>query len=170
MPATPNPFLNSPFPNPFANPLPGADGADFQKLQGDLYKNWEKSLGAWWDQVLESPSFHESIKTVGPMAQARGQYRNAMDSALRELQLPTHDDVVRLTKIVTQVEDRLLQQEDVLLQIQDRLVAIEREAITARIEAAEARIAAQGAVSAVRGAPPSGEDAPTASRARRGPR
>lgn len=145
MPVTPNPFLNSPFPNPFAS----ADGADFQKLQGDIYKNWEKSMGAWWDQVLESPSFHDTIKTVGPMAQARGQYRSAMDSALRELQLPTRDDVVRLTKIVTQVEDRLLQQEDILLQMQDRLIAMEREALKARIEAAEARLAAAGALSAV---------------------
>ncbi len=132
--------------NPYANPFAGASTAtdgDFQKMQGDLYKTWEKSMGAWWDQVLESPAFHETIKTVGPMAQARGQYRTAMDAALRELQLPTRDDVVRLTKIVTQVEDRLLAQEDLLLQVQDRLISMERETLKARIEAAEARIAAQ---------------------------
>lgn len=117
----------------------------FQKMQGEAYKTWEKAMGSWWDQVLESPAFYDTIKAVGPMAQARGQYRQAMDSALRELQLPTRDDVVRLTKIVTQVEDRLLSQEDLLLQMQDRLIAMEKEALRARIDAAEARIAAAAA-------------------------
>lgn len=129
---------------------------DFAKMQGEMYKTWEKALGAWWDQVLESPAFYDTVKSVGPMAQARGQYQKAMDGALRELQLPTRDDVVRLTKIVTQVEDKLLAQEDLLLKMQDRLIAMEREALKARIEAAEARIAvAQHTAAPVLAAPTS---------------
>ncbi len=133
----------------------------FAAFQGEMYNTWEKAMGAWWDQVLESPAFYDTVKSVGPMAQARGQYRQAMDSALRELQLPTRDDVVRLTKIVTQVEDRLLAQEDLLLQVQDRLIAMEREALKARIEAAEARIAAEAASRAA-AAPAPAETAPAA--------
>lgn len=141
----------------------------FQKMQGEAYKTWEKAMGSWWDQVLESPAFYDTIKAVGPMAQARGQYQKAMDSALRELQLPTRDDVVRLTKIVTQVEDRLLSQEDLLLQMQDRLIAMEKEALRARIDAAEARIvaaaaqratSAPGADNAWAAAPATGSPAP----------
>jgi len=136
----------------------------FAAFQGEMYSTWEKAMGAWWDQVLESPAFYDTVKSVGPVAQARGQYRQAMDSALRELQLPTRDDVVRLTKIVTQVEDRLLAQEDLLLQVQDRLIAMEREALKARIEAAEARIATEAAGRAAAAAAPAAADtAPVAS-------
>jgi Tfp pilus assembly protein PilF len=154
----------------------------FAAFQGEMYNTWEKAMGAWWDQVLESPAFYDTVKSVGPMAQARGQYRQAMDSALRELQLPTRDDVVRLTKIVTQVEDRLLAQEDLLLQVQDRLIAMEKESLKARIEAAEARIAAEAAGRASAAAAPAPAEmaavAPTApvsatapaNSGRRGPR
>lgn len=122
-----------------ADPFP-----DMSKLSGDLYRQWEKSMSSWWDQVVDSPAFLGGMsKQVGAMAEARGRYEEAVDETLERMHLPTRTDIVRLTRVCTLLEERLLAQEDLILALQDRLEGMEREVVQARVEAAEARLEAR---------------------------
>lgn len=114
---------------------------DLGKLGDELYTHWERAMGAWWDQVLESPGFLGAMgQGLEGAAKSRGQYERSVDDTMQKLHLPTRADVVRVAKIAGMLEERLLQQEDLVLDLKDQLVRLEREAISARIEAAEARL------------------------------
>lgn len=114
---------------------------DHDRFATDMYKHWEKAMTTWWDQVLESPAFLGAMSQgLGQASQARGQYTKAVDAWMEQAHLPTRDDLVRLLKVCSQLEDRLLTQEDLLLDLKDRLAGAEREALEARIAAAEARV------------------------------
>lgn len=114
---------------------------DLSKLSGELYRQWEKSMAQWWDQVLESPAFLNSMGgNLSAQAQARSGYEKAVDQTLEQLHLPSRTDVVRLTRIATALEDRLLGLEDRLLEMGDRAEHLEREVLKARVDAAEARV------------------------------
>lgn len=118
-----------------------AQNPDLGKLGDELYKHWEKAMGSWWDQVLESPQFLGSMaKNLEGASKARGQYERAVDDTMERMHLPTRNDVVRVAKIAAMLEERLLQQEDLVLDLQDRLAAMQKETVQARIEAAEARL------------------------------
>ena len=148
--STPNPFAGMPFGGAF----PGAD-PDLAKASRQMYEQWEKTMGAWWDQVLESPDFLKTMgEQVGAGAQARGQYEAAVDAGLEKMHLPTRQDIIRLTRIATQLEEKLLQSEDRQLALADQVARMEatlsaaheavgraeRAALEARIAAAEARL------------------------------
>lgn len=114
---------------------------DPSRLSGDLYRQWEKAMSGWWDQVLESPAFLGAVgQNLTANAQTRSAYEKAVDETMERMHLPTRQDMVRLAKVCTMLEDRLLAQEDILLELKDKLAASEREAIQARIEAAETRL------------------------------
>jgi hypothetical protein len=116
--------------------------SDLSNLSAEMYKAWEKSMGAWWDQVLDTPEF---LKAMGDgataSATARRQWEEGVDQTLTQWHLPTRGDLTRVARIASLVEDRLLQVEDQLLSLEDRLVAIEREALKARIESTEHLVA-----------------------------
>ncbi|RME26021.1 MAG: hypothetical protein D6798_07565 [Deltaproteobacteria bacterium] len=117
------------------------DGVDFARLSQDLYAQWESAVTAWWDTVLDSPDvLRASGDALGRLARARKQYEQAVDDNLTRLHLPTRSDLVRLTRIATLLEHRLVRFEDQLLEMQDKLAALEREALQARVDAAEARL------------------------------
>lgn len=114
---------------------------DMSQLSGDLYRQWEKAMSTWWDQVVESPAFLGAMsKQVGAAAEARGRYEDAVDDTLERLHLPTRKDVVRLARVCTLLEERLLTQEDQILALSDKIDGLEREVVQARVEAAEARL------------------------------
>ena len=121
---------------------------DFEKVSNDFYKQWESSMTRWWDQVLESPAFLDGMgKNAAGYAKARGAWQKQMDEMADKMHLPGRADLVRLARICTMLEERLLQQEERLLQqeerileLQDRMVGLEKEIIYSRIEAAEARL------------------------------
>lgn len=121
---------------------PGAaDGVDFGRMSQDLYAQWETAMSSWWDQVLDSPDFLKaSGENFSRMARARKQYEEAVDDGLSRMHLPTRQDLVRVARITTLLEERLLQMEDTLLQVKDKLDLLERETLQARVEAAEARL------------------------------
>lgn len=122
--------------NPSSGPFP-----DLSPLSGDLYRQWEKSMTSWWDQVVDSPAFLGGMsKQVGQMAEARARYEEAVDESLERLHMPTRKDVIRLARVATLLEERLLAQEDLILSLQDKLDGLEREVLQARVEAAEARL------------------------------
>jgi hypothetical protein len=114
---------------------------DFQKMSNDFYKQWEQSMTQWWDQVIDSPAFLDAMgKNAAGYAKARGNWQKSMDDMADKLHMPGKGDLVRLARICTMLEERLLRQEDHILLLQDRLETLEKEAIQARIEAAEARL------------------------------
>lgn len=114
---------------------------DFTQMSQQLYDQWEKGMTSWWDQVLDNPAFLATLgDNVANQARVKGQYAKAVDDSLRKMHLPTRGDLVRVARIATLLEEKVLTVEDHLLTIQDTLGRIEKEAITARIEAAEARI------------------------------
>lgn len=120
---------------------PHAGPTEYARMSSELFRTWEKAMGAWWDQVLETPSFLGSVnQNLGQTAKARGQWTQAVDAAMEQAHLPTRGDVVRTLRVVTLLEERLLAQEDLLLELKDRADRAEKEALEARIEAAEARI------------------------------
>ncbi len=127
------------------------DATDFNKLSSDLYRHWEKAMAGWWDQVLESPSFLGSMSNnLAATAQARATYEKSVDEQMERLHLPTRKDVVRVARIATLLEERLLAQEDLLLQLKDQLADAERAALQARIDAAEARVELRDTLAALR--------------------
>ena len=114
---------------------------DFMKMSQQIYDQWEKGMSAWWDQVLENPAFLSALgENVANQSRMRGAYAKAVDENLSKMHLPTRGDLVRVARIATLLEEKVLQVEDHLLNIQDTLSRIEKEAITARIDAAETRI------------------------------
>ncbi len=109
-----------------------------------LYQSWEKAMGAWWDQVLQSPAFLGVMgENLAARTQARAAYERAMESAMDRMHVPTRRDIGRVARIATLLEERLLAQEDLLLTLKDQLFEAQRDAVRARIDAAEARIELQ---------------------------
>ncbi len=124
------------------------DGA---RLGQELYQQWEKAMTTWWDHVLESPRFLGTMgKGLAAQTQARTTYERAVDEQLEKLHLPTRKDLVRVTRIATLLEERLLQQEDAVLALRDELAAARRDALTARVEANEARVELRDTLAALR--------------------
>lgn len=118
-----------------------ADDSTYTRASADLFRTWEKAMGAWWDQVLETPTFLGAVNDgMSGAARARGAYTRAMDEVLEQAHLPTRGDLVRVARIASLLEDRLLAQEDLLLRLEERLAEAEKEALRARIDAAEARV------------------------------
>ena len=86
---------------------------DLSKLSGELYRQWEKGMAQWWDQVLESPAFLSGMgQSLSGQAQARANYEQAVDQTLEQLHIPSRKDFIRLTRVATMLEDKLLSLED----------------------------------------------------------
>ncbi|TNE90994.1 MAG: hypothetical protein EP330_06925 [Deltaproteobacteria bacterium] len=114
---------------------------DFAGTSRAIYEQWEKAMGTWWDQVLESPQFLSGLgKNLEAQAQARGAFTKAMDEGLANMHLPTRTDLTRVARIATLLEEKVLAVEDLLLQMGDTMADLQKEVVQARIEAAEARI------------------------------
>jgi hypothetical protein len=117
---------------------------DMTKLSGEMYKAWESSMTQWWDQVLESPAFLKGLgENLSQQTQARKTYEDQVDQNLESWHLPTRSDLVRVTRIATMLEDRVLGLEDKLLAMEDRMVELQAETLKARVDAAEARVSSQ---------------------------
>ena len=114
---------------------------DFAKVSQRLYDQWERGMTAWWDQVLDNPTFLAAVgDNLAALSRTRREAAGAVDEGLAAMHLPNRGDLVRVARIATLLEDKVLALEDRLLAISDQLARIEKEAIAARIEAAEARL------------------------------
>ena len=117
---------------------------DLSKLSGEMYRQWEQSMTRWWDHVLEDPGFVKGMgDNLAGQAKARGQYEEGVDKSMEAMHLPSRKDVVRLAKIASLLEDRLVALEDRVLEQGDVLQRVEKETLKARIDAAEALVAVQ---------------------------
>jgi hypothetical protein len=154
--------------------VPDPKTPDLDALNGEIYRHWEKAMTAWWDQVLESPAFLGGMgQGLAATSAARGAYERAVDDTMQKMHLPTRADLVRLARVCTLLEERLLAQEDVLLAMKDRMDALDRAALEARIEAAEARLELREKLEAIEkrlAAPQQDAGSSPAPRARRGAR
>lgn len=122
--------------------MPNED--DLSKLTGEMYRQWEKAMGTWWDQTLESPAFLNGVnENLKAQAAARKGYTEQVDKAMGDMHLPSRQDVVRIAKIASMLEDKVLGLEDRLLQHSDALARIEKETLRARVDAAEALVTVQ---------------------------
>lgn len=129
-------------PRPSSHELPDVDG-----ISDELYRQWQASLGQWWDTVLGSQDVLGATgQHLADTALGVAAYEDRVDQHLARLHLPTRGDLTRLARIATLLEKRLLQTEDIVLKLQDTLAArdqdlarVEREALHARIEVAELR-------------------------------
>ncbi|MDP2310115.1 MAG: hypothetical protein Q8P18_29125 [Pseudomonadota bacterium] len=111
------------------------------RFSEQLYQGWEKAMGAWWDQVLQSPSFLGAMsENLVSRTQARATYERTMEGAMDRMHLPTRKDIGRVARVATLLEERLLAQEDLLLSMKDQLAAAQRDAVQARIDTAQARL------------------------------
>lgn len=133
---------------------PHAATDDFARFANEAARQWEKALAGWWDEVLDSPAVLGAVREgLGSFARARRTYEDGVDDQLRKLHLPNQGDFVRLARIATLLERRLLEVEDRILAMEDtlagRLGRLEKEALQARIEAAEARIEMRARLSAI---------------------
>lgn len=107
-------------------------------------------MARWWEQALSSPGVLQAMgRGLGRGTEARATYEHAVDERLQRLHLPTRSDLVRMTRIATLLEEKLLQQEDTILALRDELVTARREALQARIESAEARVELREALVAI---------------------
>ncbi len=123
---------------------------DLSKLSGELYRQWESSMTRWWDQVLEDPGFVKGMgENLAGQAKMRGQWEEGVDKSMEAMHLPSRKDVVRLAKIASLLEDRLVALEDRVLEQGDVLQRVEKETLRARIDAAEARVAVQDKLAAL---------------------
>jgi hypothetical protein len=138
-----------------------------RRAAAELYQQWERSMGAWWDQVLASPAVLSTMgRGLSAQSTARQQYERAVEEQLARLHLPTRGDLVRMTRIATLLEEKLLQQEDTLLALREELAEARSEALSARVECAEARVELRSALAALQqtlgdpGGAPAPEGAP----------
>jgi hypothetical protein len=155
-----------------------------RRAAAELYQHWERAMGTWWDEVLASPAVLSTMgRGLSAQSTARQQYERAVEEQLARLHLPTRGDLVRMTRIATLLEEKLLQQEDTLLALREELAEARRDALAARVESAEARVELRSSLAALQqalgahapapleapGAVPSGpaEARSTRSRARR---
>lgn len=123
---------------------------DVSKLTGDLYRQWEKSMETWWDGVLESPEFLKGMgKNLEAQGKARKSYEEGVDKTMGDLHLPSRKDVIRLAKVASMLEDKLLSVEDQVLAHGDALGRIEKDTLKARIDAAEALVAVHEKLGAI---------------------
>jgi hypothetical protein len=120
------------------------------RLSQDLYDQWERSMTAWWDQALASPGFLGTLgRGLAAQSGARGAYERKVDAQMERMHLPTRKDLVRVTRIATLLEEKVLAQEDRLVELQDELAAARREVVQARIEAVQARIEVRDTLAAL---------------------
>ncbi len=126
---------------------------DWSEMNREIYKQWEEGMTTWWDQVLDNPSFLGALgDNVSQMSKARAAYEKTVDETLNKAHLPTRADLIRVARIATLLEEKVLQVEDVVLAVQDKLDRIEKEALLARIETAEARVELNGRLDSIEAA------------------
>jgi len=118
--------------------------SDLKDMSTEMYRAWETSMTKWWDAVLDDPQFIKGMgDNLSMQSRARKGYEDRVDQAMESMHLPSRKDVVRLARIASLLEDKVLAVEDTLLDQGDTLGRVERESLQARVDAAEALVTVQ---------------------------
>lgn len=129
--------------------------ADEPGMNAEWFRQWEQSVTRWWDTVLEDPSFVRGMgDNLAGRAQVRTTLQEGVDRTLEQMQLPSKRDLVRLARIASLLEDRLVATEDQLADTRERLDRLEKEGLRARIDAAETLVALQDRIAELERRPP----------------
>lgn len=123
---------------------------DLSKLTGEWYRQWESGVTKWWDTVLEDPTFVKGMgENLAKNARGRAQWEEGVEKSMEAMHLPSKKDIVRVARIASLLEDRIVALEDRVLSQADQLDRIEKETLKARVEAAEALLAANDRLAAI---------------------
>jgi len=118
--------------------------SDLKDMSTEMYRAWEQSMTKWWDAVLDDPQFIKGMgDNLSMQSRTRKGYEDQVDKAMESMHLPSRKDVVRLARIASLLEDKVLGLEDTLLDQSDALGRVEKESLQARVDAAEALVTVQ---------------------------
>jgi hypothetical protein len=137
--------------------------------EGDWLKQWEQSLAKWWDTALEDPAFVRGFgDALAGRAQLRSSWEQGMEQTLEQMHMPSKRDVIRLARIASMLEDRLVNVEEQLADVSARLDRMEKEALRARIDSAEVLIRLEEQLRALHEKLDARLEAPKSARSKRG--
>jgi tetrahydromethanopterin S-methyltransferase subunit G len=118
--------------------------SDLKDMSMEMYRQWEKSMATWWDGVLDDPAVVKGMgDNLATQARVRQGFEEQIDKTMQNMHLPSRSDVVRVARIASLLEDKVLALEDALLEQQDALQRIEKESLQGRIQQAESLVAVQ---------------------------
>lgn len=123
---------------------------DLGKLTGEWYRQWEEGVTKWWDAVLDDPTFVKGMgDQLGQQSRARARWEEGVEKSMEAMHLPSKKDLVRVARITSLLEDRVVGVEDRVLAIGDQLDRIEKEMLKSRVGAAEAELRLEDRLAAV---------------------
>lgn len=118
--------------------------SDLKDMSMEMYRQWEKSMSTWWDGLLDDPTVIKGMgDNLAAQSRVRKGFEDQVDKTMQDMHLPSRSDVVRVARIASLLEDKVLALEDALLEQQDALTRIEKESLQGRIQSAESIVAVQ---------------------------
>lgn len=118
--------------------------SDLKDMSTEMYRAWETSMTKWWDAVLDDPQFIKGMgDNLSAQSRARKGYEDQVDKTMESMHLPSRKDVVRVARIASLLEDKIIGLEDALLEQTDAIGRVEAESLKARVDAAEALVTVQ---------------------------
>lgn len=114
---------------------------DLGKLTGEWYRQWEDGVSKWWDAVLDNPTFVKGMgDNLAQQSRARARWEEGVEKSMEAMHLPSKKDLVRVARITSLLEDRVVGVEDRVLAVTDQLDRIEKEMLKARVADAEGQL------------------------------
>lgn len=114
---------------------------DLASLSSEMVRQWERNLAQWWSALLDDPSAVRGMgERLAAQAELRGRWEEGVDRSMEAMHLPSRKDLVRLARIASMLEDRLVAIEDQVLEQGERLEGLNKEVLRARVDAAEALV------------------------------
>ncbi len=124
--------------------------SDLKDLSTEMYRQWETSMAKWWDGVLDDPTFIKGMgDNLSAQSRARKGFEEQVDKQMEAMHLPSRKDVVRVARIASLLEDKVLAVEDALLEQHDALARMEREGLKARVDQVESLVAVHDRLDAI---------------------
>lgn len=118
--------------------------SDLKDLSTEMYRQWETSMAKWWDGVLDDPTFIKGMgDNLAAQSRVRKGFEEQVDKSMEAMHLPSRKDVVRVARIASLLEDKVLALEDALLEQHDALQRIEKESLSSRVDQAESLLSVQ---------------------------
>jgi hypothetical protein len=118
--------------------------SDLKDMSMEMYRQWEKSMATWWDGVLDDPTVVKGMgDNLAAQSRVRKGFEDQVDKTMTDMHLPSRSDVVRVARIASLLEDKVLAVEDALLEQHDALQRIEKESLQGRIQSAETLVSVQ---------------------------
>lgn len=110
-------------------------------LDDDLLQRWEQHFARWWGEVLEDPGAMRRVsEQIAARSALRSTWEAEIDRSMESMHLPSRTDLLRLARIVSSLEDRLVAVEDQVFEQSVQRSRLERETLKARVHAAEALV------------------------------